>query len=130
MLCHLVLTWVFIISDLVKIQVIYVQLLSLGGYIIINIYQWELLTYQTFQTENKLFIRIIWIYPCLHILHFGINKRILDRSCTEIGMKFKNQNESGLKCNIENLFLGKTEMENLGFWVTRDGVKNRKRCKQ
>ena len=33
-----------------------------------------------------------------------------------------------LKCNIEELFLGQTEMEYLSFWVTRDGVKpiNRK----
>ena len=28
-----------------------------------------------------------------------------------------------LKCNIERSFFGKTEMEYLGFWVTRDGVK-------
>ena len=34
----------------------------------------------------------------------------------------------GLKCNIEKSFFGKTEMEYLGFWVTRNGVKpiNRK----
>ena len=33
-----------------------------------------------------------------------------------------------LKYNIEKSFFGKTEMEYLGFWVTRDGVKpiNRK----
>ena len=29
----------------------------------------------------------------------------------------------GLKCNIENSFFGQTEMEYLGFWVTRNGVK-------
>ena len=29
----------------------------------------------------------------------------------------------GLKCNIEKPFFGKTEMEYLGLWVTRDGVK-------
>ena len=29
----------------------------------------------------------------------------------------------GLKCNIEKFFFGKTEMEYLGFWVTRDGIK-------
>ena len=36
--------------------------------------------------------------------------------------------EKGLKCNIEKSFFGQTEMEYLGFWVTRDGVKpiNRK----
>ena len=31
--------------------------------------------------------------------------------------------EKGLKCNIERSFFGKTEMEYLGFWVTRNGVK-------
>ena len=31
--------------------------------------------------------------------------------------------EKGLKCNIENSFFGKIEMEYLGLWVTRDGVK-------
>ena len=36
--------------------------------------------------------------------------------------------EKLLKCNIENSFFGQTEIEYLGFWVTRDGVKpiNRK----
>ena len=29
----------------------------------------------------------------------------------------------GLKCNIEKSFFGKTEMEYLGFWLTRDGNK-------
>ena len=29
----------------------------------------------------------------------------------------------GLKCNIEKSFFGQTEMEYLGFWVTRDGAK-------
>ena len=28
-----------------------------------------------------------------------------------------------LKYNIENYFFGQTEMEYLGLWVTRDGVK-------
>ena len=29
----------------------------------------------------------------------------------------------GLKCNIEKSLFGQIEMEYLGFWVTRDGVK-------
>ena len=29
----------------------------------------------------------------------------------------------GHKCNIEKSFFRKTEMEYLGFWLTRDGVK-------
>ena len=31
--------------------------------------------------------------------------------------------EKVLKCNMETYFFGKTKMEYLGFWVTRDGVK-------
>ena len=31
--------------------------------------------------------------------------------------------EKGLKYNIEKSFLGQTEMEYLGFWVTRNGAK-------
>ena len=31
--------------------------------------------------------------------------------------------EKGLKCNIEKSFFRQTEMEYLGLWVTRDGVK-------
>ena len=31
--------------------------------------------------------------------------------------------EKRLKCSIEKSFFGKTEMEYLGFWVTRDRVK-------
>ena len=36
--------------------------------------------------------------------------------------------ESGIKYNIEKSLFGKTEMEYLGLWVTRDGFKpiNRK----
>ena len=30
--------------------------------------------------------------------------------------------KSGLQCIIENYFLGKTEIEYLDFWVTRNGV--------
>ena len=31
--------------------------------------------------------------------------------------------ERGPRCNIEKSFFGKTKMEYLGFWVTRDGFK-------
>ena len=31
--------------------------------------------------------------------------------------------ESGLKCNIEKYFFGKTEMEYLGLLITREGAK-------
>ena len=33
------------------------------------------------------------------------------------------QKEKGIKYNIENSFLKKTEMEYLDLWVTHDGVK-------
>ena len=32
--------------------------------------------------------------------------------------------EKWLKCNFEKWLFGQTEMEYLGFWVTRDGVRN------
>ena len=31
--------------------------------------------------------------------------------------------ENGLRCNIEKLSFGQTEMEYLGFWVTRKGIR-------
>ena len=38
-------------------------------------------------------------------------------------LTFNKLKKSGLKFNIENSFFGKTEMEYLCLWVTRDGVK-------
>ena len=34
----------------------------------------------------------------------------------------KKNKKNGLKCNIEKASFGKTEMEYLGFWVTRTGI--------
>ena len=31
--------------------------------------------------------------------------------------------ESVLKCDIEDYFFGENEMEYLGFWVTRNGIR-------
>ena len=42
----------------------------------------------------------------------------------ELELTLKKLKEIGLKCNIENYFFGKSEMEYLGFWVTRNGVKS------
>ena len=36
--------------------------------------------------------------------------------------KLKKLKHNGLKCNIKNQFFGKTDMEYLGFWVTRNGI--------
>ena len=38
-------------------------------------------------------------------------------------LKLQNLKDKGLKCNIEKSFIGKTEMEYLGFWVTWTGIK-------
>ena len=36
---------------------------------------------------------------------------------------FQKLKDNGLKCNIEKSSFGKTEMEYLGFWVTRTGIR-------
>ena len=38
-------------------------------------------------------------------------------------LTFDKLKEKGIKCNIEKSFFGQTEMEYLGFWVTRNCVK-------
>ena len=37
-------------------------------------------------------------------------------------VKIQKLKKNGLKCNIKKSFFGKTEMEYLGFWVTRTGI--------
>ena len=41
----------------------------------------------------------------------------------KIGTKTKNIKHNGLKCNTKDSFFGQTEMEYLGFWVTRTGIR-------
>ena len=41
----------------------------------------------------------------------------------KLELRLNKLKDKGLKCNIERSFFGKTEMEYLGFWVTRNGVK-------
>ena len=36
----------------------------------------------------------------------------------------QNLKYNGLKCNIEKSFFGKTNMEYLDFWVTRNGIRS------
>ena len=40
----------------------------------------------------------------------------------KLELVLKNLRENELKCNIENSFFALTEMEHLGFWVTRIGI--------
>ena len=35
----------------------------------------------------------------------------------------QNLKDNGLKCNTERSFFGQTQMEYLGFWVTRNGIR-------
>ena len=37
-------------------------------------------------------------------------------------VKIQKLKKNGLKCNIKKSFFGQTEMEYLGFWVTRTGI--------
>ena len=48
---------------------------------------------------------------------------ILERLCKNLELNPNKLKEKGLKYNIEKSFFGKTKMEYLGFWVTRDDVK-------
>ena len=52
-----------------------------------------------------------------------LTKLYLTYHIQKLKLTLHNLKEKGLKCNIENYFFGKTEMEYLGFWVTRNGVK-------
>ena len=38
-------------------------------------------------------------------------------------LTLQNLKDNRIKCNIEKLFFGKTKMEYLGFWVTRNGIR-------
>ena len=40
----------------------------------------------------------------------------------KLEITLQNIKDSELKCNIEKSFFGKTGMEYLGFWVTRNGI--------
>ena len=42
-----------------------------------------------FPTEDELMISWIRIYPCVHRWPFGLNKRELGISCTEVGINAK-----------------------------------------
>ena len=40
----------------------------------------------------------------------------------KLELTLQNLKDNGLKCNIEKQLFGKTEMEYLGFWMTRTGI--------
>ena len=68
-----------------------------------------------FLTEKEWFISLVLVYLCVHRLLFGINKKILYRSCTEIRINPKLLEGGILKCNIENSSFGQTKISYLGF---------------
>ena len=66
--------------------------------------------------------RII-IYTSVNRLPSNVNRRRIYRSKNKIELVLSKLKESGIICNIERYFFGKTEIDDLGVWVTRDGVK-------
>ena len=63
------------------------------------------------------FIRV-YIYDLLILTKIDWTDHVQKLELTLNKLKVK-----GLKCNIENSFFGKTEMEYFGFWVTRNSIK-------
>ena len=49
---------------------------------------------------------------------------MLEISCTEDIIKYKQMEGKRTKCNIEKSLFENTEMEYMVFWVTQDGVKS------
>ena len=41
----------------------------------------------------------------------------------KLELTLQNIEDNSLKCNIENLFFGKTDTEYLGFWVNHNGIR-------
>ena len=56
-----------------------------------------------------------------YIYDFLVLKSRLERSCFK--KHLNKMKKKGLKINTEKSFFRQTEMEYLGFWVKRDGVK-------
>ena len=78
---------------------------------------------ESFQQKiHVLFHRFEFILACIDNLLIWTK---VDRTDYLQKLKFTINKLKGkvLKCNIEMSFFGQTEMEYLGFWVTRDGVK-------
>ena len=66
----------------------------------------------------------IFEFICAHIKEILIlTKGDWTYHVQKLELMFNIMKEKGLKCNIENYLFGQTEMEYLGFWVTRDGFK-------
>ena len=47
----------------------------------------------------------------------------LSNHLEKLELTLKNLKDKTLKCNIETLSFGKPDMEYLGFWVTRNGIR-------
>ena len=47
----------------------------------------------------------------------------MGRPYREVGITLKRLQNAGLKENEETSFFGHSELEYLGYWVTRDGIK-------
>ena len=56
-------------------------------------------------------------------MNFWLKKGDWKYHVQKLELTLKKLKEKGLKCNIENYFLGQTEMVYLGFRVTHNGVK-------
>ena len=52
-----------------------------------------------------------------------ITKGYWSNHLEQLELTIKKLKDNGLKCNIENDFFGQIEMEYLGFWVTRTGIR-------
>ena len=71
---------------------------------------------------NDLYHGLEFIRAYIDDLLISINRDWTDHE-HELELTINKLKEKGLKYNIEKSFFGKTEMEYLGFWVTRNGEK-------
>ena len=116
--------WDIIISDLAKTQVTYVRLFSMG-----NIYfdkrssMGVANSREIFQHKmNDLFYGFEFIRVYIDYLLI-LTKVYCKNHIQKLALTINKLKEKGLKYNIEKYFFRKTEMEYLGFWVTRDDIK-------
>ena len=71
---------------------------------------------------NNLFHGFKFIYTYIYIILILTKGDWTDHE-QELELTLNKLKVKGLKCNIEKSFYRKTEIENLGFGVTRNGVK-------
>ena len=51
-----------------------------------------------------------------------ITKGNWDDHLTQLDQVFERLQEAGLKINVKKSFFGRSELEYLGFWITREGI--------